>query len=299
LVEQNKKQAKQHDDLLKAENKAVDNVTKHVKGVAQLVHFYRVLGNLRKKQEQEALEASTKFIRSRETIQRLEDKLLLDPSNTKLQSQLKKAKDFSQIFAGLADTKLVKAGGTPQFGEQFKVVDPITVESDLAKAANALTKFKLDLDKFFDDTTIMWKELPDRWANAFVTAWANASITIKNAITQTMADIKFIMKPTTKLSPSLVDIWNANADVVKYGVEKMQQSINQGAVGISNLNVAGALPGVGISGSAANIGPRRLADNLNDNRRVEIVVNNRFDAEEVQRKVGRALLDGGFTGGAV
>jgi TP901 family phage tail tape measure protein len=299
MVEQKKKQAKENDDLLKAENKAVDNVTKHVKGVAQLVHFYRVLGNLRKKQEQEALEASTKFIRSRETIQRLEDKLLLDPSNTKLQSQLKKAKDFSQIFAGLADTKLVKAGGTPQFGEQFKVVDPITVESDLAKAANALTKFKLDLDKFFDDTTIMWKELPDRWANAFVTAWANASITIKNAITQTMADIKFIMKPTTKLSPSLVDIWNANADVVKYGVEKMQQSINQGALGISNLNVAGALPGVGISGSAANIGPRRLADNLNDNRRVEIVVNNRFDAEEVQRKVGRALLDGGFTGGAV
>jgi hypothetical protein len=118
-------------------------------------------------------------------------------------------------------------------------------------------------------------EAPFLWVEAFSEGWAIHAQRLVAMIRATMNEVRNEMHPDTPGSPTLRQIWGMNSDVVEQGVNRMA-----GSVGRSSIGVAGSMGG---------ISPSMGVGQMNDNRNVNMTVNNNVDAQRLRRQIGQAL----------
>jgi hypothetical protein len=136
--------------------------------------------------------------------------------------------------------------------------------------------------------TVVFRNAPKRWVDAFLESWAVEAQRFIDAIRQTMAFIRVEMAPETRHSPSLVDTWKENVLTVQRGIGRIVSVLDESQLNLGRIKLGQVIPprSVGIPTAGFN---RPVASSYNDNRSVEMVLNNNLDVDNMRRIIGRTL----------
>lgn len=253
--------------------------------VAQLVRAYQIIETLRAQQDKSALAAGRGAARAEFAIGRLGERLAEaegsgdDRLQRRIRLQLAMKQEEAAILRGRARREAQMAGvGVDEGGALGQLDDRVKITTEAVA-------------RTIRGVTAVFADAPRRWSSAFVSEWDTHSKRMIAAVAATMAEIKRLQHPATKSSPSLADIWNQNVQTVAKGVNAMGENIKKIAPDMHGLkagNLVSPVP-VPISAGGASPGGMRGGE-LHDNRRVDMVVNNNVDLQELQRHVGNALV---------
>jgi TP901 family phage tail tape measure protein len=275
------------------EEELVGALGKQVRTVQDLFAAYWALNQVRLFQENLAKRAADDVLiaeRRIENIEKRRDKIkardgnvdALDFQIERLRTQLGLMKQQAGIRAGAA-----------QLGDAAGQAAVLEVEQLKEKLAEAQRQFATMRGDIIEDLRIIQEafgQAPDAWVDSFLASWEAASERMVEAVRQTMAAIKELQKSDHRESPSLIDIWDANVQTVKQGINQMTQSLQQNMPNLGQLNMSQAMAlqpkGMSVSGFG---GDRAVTREFTDNRRVQMDIHNNVDIDNVKRQIGLSL----------
>lgn len=141
--------------------------------------------------------------------------------------------------------------------------------------------------------SIVLEDVGESWAAALLRGWNRGAGELIAAISNVMAAIHTLMRPETRHSPSLIDIWDMNVQVVKHGIERMGGFIQDSAARLRMPTLEMGMPQIdSVSKGASSVS--NMTTSRQDNRTVNMNVNNYVDVDNVRRQIGESLRDNGF-----
>ena len=276
------------------EESATDQLIKRVSSVRDLIMLYTALAQIRQAQEQRAAAAAVDAVKGRQQIAALEERLAAtkgEEAKQRLQNLIEQKKALLGVAEGVAGKRAGEAGLEGLQADQFKA-ERAKITEELRLIDNEIAAFKARLQTAMEGTAEIFSAAAVSWVNAAVASWQANAQQIVDAVRNTMSQVNMEMAPTTRHSPSLVDIWGMNVDAVKKGANRMVAALQQVSpeAGMRRLNSSAVVPAVG-GMSGGGFEPSPSVKELNDNRRVDMTVNNNVDAEDLKRRLGLAVGD--------
>ena len=131
-----------------------------------------------------------------------------------------------------------------------------------------------------------------RIGQTWLTQWATQSDLMIASVLDTMSEVKLAMDVDTKHSPSLRQTMAETVDVVAKGIGNIGKNLSKGVTGFSwNAALAGVGPqsgGMSYSGYDS-IQPTASTSTMNDNRQMNMKIENHLDLQEVTRHMNKVF----------
>lgn len=259
-----------------------------VKSVRDMYMLYMAIAQVRQFQEMRALQAANMAEQAEMRAARLKEAAAKRPDDPMAQLRANQAGRQANLLDQIAGKRAGEAGLEGEaLNVQKKQVDELSAALEQAKQKVNLTKAELKLA--LDELNTAFAGAPKQWVDSFIGAWVAEAQRMVEAVAATMAQIKTEMLPTTEHSPSLVQIWDMNVGTIAAGLQEMKTTISKSAPNLSELNFGQSLARQGTPISAGAFGGGNSPSQVNDNRRVEMVVNNNVDVDNVKRQIGKAI----------
>lgn len=264
-----------------------------VKTIREMFQLYNAIAHIRRVQEDQALQAGQKVLDAEFKIAKLKERRADEfGKGGKGVARLDQLIAREQKRLDILQAIEVKRANEAQLGDvgaNAEVVVQEQIKQKLQANVQEIANIRLKFLDMLDEIKIAFGAAPKSWVDAFVAAWVAEGQRMVAAVAATMADIKIAMDPDTEASPSLNQIWDMNVASVTKGVEKLNQALqtnnpNMSALKQSQLSAV-QQTGIGMGG----VGPQPIAKALNDNRKVDMVIHNNVDMDDMKRQVGRAL----------
>ena len=120
------------------------------------------------------------------------------------------------------------------------------------------------------------------------------------AVSGTMQAVKTELDPTTEHSPSLVQVMNASVNTVAGGVNRIAGALERSMPRLQNAALSRAVAPAQRAGvQGGGFQPAPAVQTMNDNRRVDMVVNNNVDMDDLKRNIGEGLASATMNAGGI
>lgn len=280
------------DEQKRLEEKVTDNLAKQVQNVGQLLQLLRVLDRVEEIREARARESAERAVDNQfaqeSVIRRIQQRQDNGQDTRFLERRLAKLRADASLLQGIVDKNAQQAG-----------INSTDITNAVAESRRALEEaeekgenFKSRIIGFLEDSINAFGSAPGNWADAFVENWQSNSQRIVDAIANTFNVVKNILDPTVRNSPSIVDLWKAQVDTVKMGVRAINSEITGNLPDLSRLNLGAAISNTTPTVPLASNTSSSIANN--DNRQVNMNINNNLDSNRLQRELANTLLKRGF-----
>jgi len=282
----------------KLETDVTSQLVKRVQTVQDLYILYQALANIRQAQEMRAWRAADAALKMEQQIVTMKERrtkaeaLGNDAEATRLNNLIQQREQQALFARSIAGKRAGEAGlegmahaGMSQEQAQLKNVLDQTVQSITLARGN----FKM----LFDEVNVMFGQAPVNWISSFLTAWHEQAPAMIDAVSATMANLKLEMDPTTQHSPSLVQVWKQNVRAVSEGVAGIGSAMQNAQPRLREAALSHMTPRIrGVS--AGGFVPGVSANEINDNRQVQMEIHSQVDLDDVRRNIGNALNTAGM-----
>jgi TP901 family phage tail tape measure protein len=279
-----KSKTREHE--LELEEDIFNSLAKQAKTVQHMFMLYAAMAKVREFQETRAIDAATRALELEDRLAMLRARREKFAAAGKSTAGIDKTiRDLSldhSYAAAIARKRREEAGLAAPVG--FEGGDPAAPMRDLGAVVETITITILNSLNSIRDA---FGAAPTNWSVAFLENWSSASAAIIAAVEATMAAIKVALDPFTRHSPSLVDIWNMNYEVVRHGLDRMTNALLDEAPNIRfrSEQLATSAPSL----VSAKVPANRSGKVYTDKRVATINVNNSGDVQKVTRHIGNAL----------
>ena len=276
------------------EEKITSQLTSQVRSLVDMLLLYRAIAAVRQEQEARAQQAADKAVRMRQFIEDLEKKrearMAKGGEEALLGKIIERNRKQLELLEAIEGKRAAEAGlgdpaGKAAIGVGGKVRD------QLLEIQRAIAELRGAIEHELTFIADLFVAAPINWANLFVETWRATAPRMVDEVRATMDQIKVAMEPTTRSSPSLIDVWKMNVVAVKKGVGELQKAIEFNRPNLTSLKAVQAITAYqrGVTGSAGGF-QRPVAREFNDNRKVTMDIHSNVDIENVKRQIGRALV---------
>jgi len=282
---------------LELERSISGQLVRRVRSLRDILMLYQAIAIVRQIQENRARIAADQAILAEEKLSRLYERRARMKDDSAAAERLdllirrtKTQAEMSQQIAGKRAEEAQLPGASEASAmlvERLAVLqdDVLTLHHGIAAA--------------FQSIANDFQTAPVLWVDAFVGAWQIEAQRMVDAVQFTMQQIKVELDPATTHSPSLLQVMDMNVAAVAGGVGKVVGSLEQALPRLRSMSISRALasPPAGRVDTGGALQP--MTQTLNDNRRVEMQVNNNLDLDSVERRIGNALQRSGMQGGGM
>lgn len=246
------------------EEKLVDAIKNRVGSARELLAVHMALAMMRRQQYVFAMQAAEAMVAGERRLENLRERAG-DAPGDKLRFQIRLAEERLRILQGIAGAEAGRARIEGAAAGQLAIAEE-EAKGRLVQLRIAVENLIADIRNALLGVVPAFANAATQWANGFLAEWRNVAPQIVAAVQATMAQVSAVLDVNAAHSPSIADR-------------------------LRGLNVAAAVaqPVGGIP--AGGFVPAPRVGELNDNRRVDMVVNNNVDMDEVKRQIGRALGD--------
>jgi len=286
------------------EKDVASTLAKRVQSLQDLFALYQGLAMVRHAQEMRARQAADQAIKAEQQLAELKKRREGAKEGSREAERLDKLIQRAEAQVRLGQMIAGKRAGEAQLegaaADQVEA-ERVAIKGKLQMLQNEIGNLHGQIEGAMQGISGVFANAPGTWVEAFVGAWQAEAQRIVDAVRATMAEVKVELDPTTTHSPSLVQVMQANVDTVAGGVNRLAASLEKATPRLRNAAVSRAVAPrtkAGFGGGVA-MQPSPRVQNYNDNRSVDMVVNNNLDLDDMKRQVAQALIQSDMSSGGI